>query len=472
MSENYTENLKKGIVLVFIANLINLIISLMNGFILPKYLSVETYASIKTYQLYANYIGVLAFGYADGLYLKYGGVKIHSIPNDEINICRTNLLLFQGIMTILVVLIGWLVNDIVLIITALTIIPVNVAAAFKNILQATGEFKSYSRIMNYSSILTFVATMILLFGIRTDYDLLYICVMAAVTFLVWFLLELKLTREYDEAIRLKVSAKNLAENIQSGFVLMLGNFSNILMTSIDRWFVKFLLPTANFAYYSFVVSAENLVGIFINPIVTTMYNYICVTTDYKAIRKIKRMCMIFALFLVSSAFPIKFVLEIYLEKYLPSQYVLFILFSTEILFVIIKGIYINIYKAEKRQDIYLKQLVVAVILGCLFNTLFYMIFKSNEGIAFATLFSIICWYIICSFSVKEVMPDRNEIMVLVFGIPAFILTGFLLPSVLGFIVYITIIFLLCMLFMRQDFFTLLRMMLSMINRRLRKGKGM
>lgn len=467
MSENYTENLKKGIVLVFIANLINLIISLMNGFILPKYLSVETYASIKTYHLYANYIGVLALGYADGLYLKYGGVKMRNIPNDEINISRTNLLLFQGIMTIIVALIGWLVNDTVLIITALTVIPVNVAAAFKNILQATGEFKSYSRIMNYSSILTFVATMILLFGIRTDYDLLYICVMAAVTFLVWFLLEQKLKREYDEVIRVKVSVKNLTENIRSGFVLMLGNFSNILMTSIDRWFVKFLLPTANFAYYSFVVSAENLVGVFINPIMTTMYNYICVTTDYKAIRKIKRMCLIFALFLVSGAFLVKFILEVYLDKYLPSQYILFILFSTEILFIIIKGIYVNIYKAEKRQNIYLKQLIVVVILGCAFNALFYMIFKSNEGIAFATLLSIVCWYMICSFSVKEVAPDWKEILVLAVAIPAFILTGFLLPAILGFIAYIAVALILCLLFMRNDFFALLRMMYSIIQKKLK-----
>ena len=51
---NVKDNLKKGIMLVFIANLLNLVISLVNGFILPKYLSVESYADIKTYQLYAG----------------------------------------------------------------------------------------------------------------------------------------------------------------------------------------------------------------------------------------------------------------------------------------------------------------------------------------------------------------------------------------------------------------------------------
>ena len=39
--------LKKGIMYVFIANIINLVISLITGFVLPKLLSIETYANIK-----------------------------------------------------------------------------------------------------------------------------------------------------------------------------------------------------------------------------------------------------------------------------------------------------------------------------------------------------------------------------------------------------------------------------------------
>ena len=174
MSDRINDNLKKGIVLVFIANLINLIISLMNGFILPKYLSVETYASIKTYQLYANYIGVLTIGYADGLYLKYGGARIGDIPNREINVCRTNTFILQAIMTVAFVIVGIIIQDHVLIITALSIIPVNIAATFKSILQATGEFRSYSRIMNFGSIFTFAMTIFLLFVIKTDNDMIYI----------------------------------------------------------------------------------------------------------------------------------------------------------------------------------------------------------------------------------------------------------------------------------------------------------
>lgn len=67
------QNYEKGILIVLCANLINMFISLVTNFILPRYLSIEAYATIKTFQLYVSYIGLFHLGYSDGLYLRYGG---------------------------------------------------------------------------------------------------------------------------------------------------------------------------------------------------------------------------------------------------------------------------------------------------------------------------------------------------------------------------------------------------------------
>ena len=114
---NSNENLKRGIALVFIANAINLCISLVNGFVMPKYLSLGAYADIKTYHLYANYIGVLAFGYSDGLYLMYGGKHISEVGSTGINTCRSNLILTQIMMTAACVLTGLAFGNDILLIT-------------------------------------------------------------------------------------------------------------------------------------------------------------------------------------------------------------------------------------------------------------------------------------------------------------------------------------------------------------------
>ena len=467
-NESFNNNLKKGIALVFIANAINLSISLINGFVMPKYLSVESYANIKTYHLYANYIGVLALGYSDGLYLSYGGKKIADIGAKGFNICRSNLIVLQAIMTAVGIIAGVLTGNYILLVTATSILPVNLVSAYKNIFQATGDFKSYSRILNYSSVFVFIGSMILLFGFRTDNSLLYIGWNVIVTFVIWILVELKMVISYHQKIGWELDFKSLVENIKSGIVLMLGNFSSILMTSVDRWFVKGLLTVQDFAYYSFVVSVENLVAIFITPVVATMYNYICVTSDMKAIQRIKRMCLVFSLFLISSAFPAKLILEVYLQKYLESKHVLFILFSTEVFYMLIKGIYVNIYKARKHQTTYLKQLVGVIIIGVFLNAVFYYFTRCNEGIAFATLISVVIWYIICCVSVPEIKPDWKEKLLLVISIPLFILSGFYLEAIVGFVVYVAGVLILSTLLMRDSVKAVWDMVFGTIKRKLMK----
>ena len=53
------KKLKTGILNIFSANVINLVLNIITSFILPKYLSVETYSAIKTFQLYIGYAGLL-----------------------------------------------------------------------------------------------------------------------------------------------------------------------------------------------------------------------------------------------------------------------------------------------------------------------------------------------------------------------------------------------------------------------------
>ena len=464
----YSDNLKKGLLLVFLANVINLCISLINGFVLPKYLSVESYADIKTYHLYANYIGVLALGYADGLYLYYGGKKMSEVMASDINICRSNLIILQIITTAIGLGFGYMSGNNIFLITAISFIPVNVVSAYKNIFQAIGEFKTYSRILNFNSILVFCGTIVLLLLVKSDNSYLYIGWAVTVTFVIWLLVERKIYREYQYKAKWQFDPMNLIENIKSGIVLMIGNFSSILMTTIDRWFVKALLTTVDFAYYAFVVSVENLIAIFITPFVTTMYNYICVTRDMDKIKQIKRMCLVFSLLLISSAFPVKFILEFYLQKYLASKYVLFILFSTEVFYMLIKGIYVNIYKARKQQTIYLRQLICVIIIGTILNAVFFYVTRCNEGIAFATLISVIIWYIICCISVPEIKPDWKEMMFVTISIMLFICSGIFLEAIVGFLLYFIGVLILAILFMNESLRAVGNLVLGMVRKRLGK----
>ena len=106
---------------------------------------------------------------------------------------------------------------------------------------------------------------------------------------------------------------------------MLGTFSNIIFTSIDRWFVKIYMSNIEFAMYSFAVSIEGLMNVMVSPISTTLYNFFCKNINKLELKNIKEKIIMFASFVVIGAYPAKFVIERYLTNYTDAIHILFYL---------------------------------------------------------------------------------------------------------------------------------------------------
>lgn len=98
--------MKKGIFQILIANIFNLIIGIVLSFMVPKFLSVDSYAMYKMYALYVTYAGFFHFGYADGMYLKYGGKRIDKINRDDLAKNYKNFFYIISIVAILFLIVG------------------------------------------------------------------------------------------------------------------------------------------------------------------------------------------------------------------------------------------------------------------------------------------------------------------------------------------------------------------------------
>lgn len=142
--------------------------NLITNFVLPKELSVESYATIKTFQLYVSYAGLFHFGFVDGMYLKYGGKNIKELRREDLGTNLSTLRLFEIVVTIVCAIIAIISKQEVLVFFSLSILPLNLANYFKQLYQATGEFSLYGKIMNANTILIFFANMIWIFLIKTD----------------------------------------------------------------------------------------------------------------------------------------------------------------------------------------------------------------------------------------------------------------------------------------------------------------
>ena len=304
--------MRKGLLKVMIANLIGLVISVVTNFLIPKYVSVDSYSLIKTYALYLTYAGFFSIGYNDGMYLKYGGKNLDQINKKELADNFFNYSILIILMQLFVLAVGLFLNDNIVIAFSFGIISYNILGYLKSLYQATGEFGAYSRALNIEKVSVFIFNLILIYIIKSDNYLWYIWIQVIIGLVVTVILLLKL----ETKVRfLKLGSLNMneyKENISSGIILMLGNFSSSIFTGLDRWFVKILLLSFDFAMYSFAVSMENIINVFVSPITVSMYNYFCKKPSLNEIKSVKKLSLIWGFVVISAAFPAKWILVHYL----------------------------------------------------------------------------------------------------------------------------------------------------------------
>lgn len=69
---------------------------------------------------------------------------------------------------------------------------------------------------------------------------------------------------------------------------------------------------------------------------------------------------LFAVVVPAAAFPVKFILKIFLINYIDANSVIFFLFSAQIFYTIIRSIYVNLYKVQRKQKKYVMKLRIIV----------------------------------------------------------------------------------------------------------------
>lgn len=453
--------MKKGILQVMFANIISLVIGILTNFLLPKFLSVDSYAIVKTYALYITYAGFFSLGYNDGMYLKYGGKDIKEIDKKDLANNYINYSLLIAIMVITVLIFGILLSDGVVIAFAIGIFTYNILGYLKSLYQATGEFSAYGKALNIEKVSIFIVTMMLIFIFHTENSFYYIWTQVLIGLIVSVILTIKLERKLQFLRKGKIVLKEFYSNISSGFILMLGNFSSSVFTGLDRWFVKLLLTSTNFAMYSFAVSMENIINVFTTPITISMYNYFCKKPSSEQISKVKRYVLIWGFFIIAAAFPAKFILEVFLQNYKDANSIIFLLFAAQVFNVVIKGIYVNIYKAEKKQNKYLKQMIVMIIIGSILNALFYCVFKNMISFAIATLVTAGIWLVICEVDKNnDIKYGIKEIIAIVLVLIVYLICGYKFKAISGCIIYAISTSIIVYFFMKKTILQLIAMIIE------------
>ncbi|WP_195927074.1 capsular biosynthesis protein [Turicibacter sanguinis] len=442
-------NFRDSIIRVFSTNILQVITSILIGFILPAILSIEDFANLKTYTFYLTYIGFLSFGFSDGMYIKYGGKKIENINCSELKTEHHIFLFIQSLITVFFLLLVILKKDFILLLMVISIIPINLEAFHKLFYQATGQFKAYTN-ASYIYILSYLFLNFFMIVILKSNNYIYYCLTNLVaSIFIFIILEIKFYK-YSRNAKFKYNS-TVWNNMKVGFFVLLGNFSILLFYAIDRWFIKIFFLTEDFAFYSFAVSLLGIVNTLVHAISVIFYNYISKDENQEKLSKIKNYLIILGVIASSSYFILAGIVHLFLPKYLPALSIISISFVAYPYMIVINALYVNIYKARKEEKRYFAVVLKILLLSIIFNTVAIGIIKSPISIAVATTLVYIVWYIYsANKDFNYLKPSRKEKNFLIISFLVFIVLSHLPSWYYGGIMYVIIILILVSIFYKRE----------------------
>jgi O-antigen/teichoic acid export membrane protein len=231
---------------------------------------------------------------------------------------------------------------------------------------------------------------------------------------------------------------------------MVANLSSIFFYSVDRWFVKFTLPIEDFAFYSFAISMMSVINVLISSITMTLYPYLARNQNSSIVSRVKEYFLIIGTLASGGYFAFVFIVNNFLPKYVPSLNVISILFAGYPAIIVINALYINLYKAQKREKKYALAVGKMLLIAILLNFVAIVIYKSNLSIAIATTISFYIWYLYSYKDFYSLKIDIKEKIYLVTFFITFLITSNFLKWLHGLFIYYTIIILINFIFYKNE----------------------
>ena len=404
--------------------------------------------------LLISIINITNLGLLDGIYIKYGGKNIENLSKKTLS-SEFYFLLFQQItITIMFIALFTIFKlNLLYYLVIITIIPINVFTFYSYLYQSTGLFSKYSFLHLTRTIFNFIP-MILLFIFFANNNVYFLIIVQLAMFysiiIIMFLSNYRYLRYFKVK---KMFNKSKIILMKVGIFILIGNFVSILIYSMDRWFIKLFFLNSEFAMYSFAVSILSMITLLMTSVSMTFYPYFAKNKkNFLWFNLLKKIVLIIGIIGIGSYFILKGIVEWYLPDYKRSLEIVIILFASLPLVSVINSIYINIYKAFKKERIYFYTVFLMLVVSVVTNGIALVLFHTMEAIAIATTVTFFVWYVFSSFYKKFLRIDLREYLLIAGYIMTFYMSylvgryfegnmgmGYVVGSVVGMITYYVII---------------------------------
>ena len=266
----------------------------------------------------------------------------------------------------------------------------------QNFLQATGQFKVYSKGNIYKSVYTLVILVVFVFLLKFDNYLYYIILNASTFLFIVLFYEYNFYKNYTYEYIL--SFEGLSTIFRIGIFMLIGNASLTLAGNIGAYVGSANYSDEVFAQYGFQNSILNSILLIANAVGMVFYNLIAKGRDDQKLNTLKKACYFTGVFSGTAFFIFKWgilnVLPLLTSSnYEPSVDLLSITFIAIPYIMISKMLIANIYKVSVSEKKYVLDSVIYVVFTAILVLISQYTFRSLRYIAIATTVSYIMWYV-------------------------------------------------------------------------------
>lgn len=426
--------LVRSIISVSIANIVNFGTSFIIGFILPAILTVQAYGYYKEYILYLSFAYLLNFGFNDGIYIYYGGKELEGLSHKKVQQEHNFILLFQIIVFILTLAVGFIQGSQVILLFAVASFFMTIITYHQNLLQATGNFSSFSKGNILKSIFYVLILLLGIFVLRSDNYVFYTVLNILSLVFLFLYFEFQFRKRFGFASGLNIQDSKVYFKI--GIFVLLANMSLTLVGNVGSWIIKFAFPIEMFAQYSFQSSILNVILLVVSAIGQVFYNLISKHKDDETLQSIKDLSLILGVIASLAFFVFALIIERFLPKYIPAIDLLSMTFLAIPYIMISKILIANLYKATRSERKYFIDSVLYVLFAFLIVGGAYLIWKNMLVIALATSVTYLLWYFYASrIEFKMLAGGTKEWILILSHIIVFCLAANYLDNIKGFIVF-------------------------------------
>lgn len=430
----------KNIIKVLLSNTVLATLGILNGVLYPVLLSVNDYAYYQEYMLYIGYVNICHLGVASGMFLNYAGKKHKDTDRaqykSEIYLIYIILAVFSAVGLIFTGVQG----DKLFLLVALTIFPQCIIASFQALYQAWERFTAYSIVNTLPKVLFTICIVVayLLFQSVSGSTLVIIYLIIMWTVSLYFVFEFT---AFTKGVKhKKIFSKENIHTTGNGFLITLGNYVNLLFYSIDKQFVNILYNTTSFAIYSFAMSLQSIMLIFITALANPFYPRLARgDIDSEQIGLFKKMLFAFGAYSGCAYFAVSFFVKHFVTKYILSLEVVAMFFAVFPAMAVINVLYINMYKIKKMLKKYIFTLVGMIGVSVMLNVISVLFHGDYIGISFATMVSYYIWLLYSQRDFVEISIEKRDYVYLFGYFALYYLTIKIPYDFLGFFVYLVLI---------------------------------